>query len=80
MPRGDRVCSETLDLYERAMRESRGGPGADPRWRLEHYAMIPNIDFARPRDIGMSPSFYVNYVLHYGPELRDSILGPERRE
>lgn len=42
--------------------------------------MIPNIDFARPRDIGMSPSFYVNYVLHYGPELRDSILGPERRE
>ncbi len=77
---GDRGCREMLDLYERVMRETRHGPAADHRWRLEHCALISPADLMRARELGVSPSFHVNHVRHYGPELRDSILGAERAQ
>ncbi|MFQ5700013.1 MAG: amidohydrolase, partial [Myxococcota bacterium] len=74
---GDRGTREILDLYEQALtRHERG----DHRWRIEHCALISPDDLARARRLGVAPSFHVNHVHYYGPELRDAILGSERAE
>ena len=73
---GDRGCAEMLALYERVL----AGDTGDHRWRLEHCALVSPDDLQRAARVGVSPSFHVNHVLHYGPELRDSILGAERAE
>ena len=72
---GDRASREMLDLYAQVVDGKH-----DHRWRLEHCALISVDDLARAKDLGVSPSFHVNHVLHYGPELRDHIIGPERAE
>lgn len=71
---GDRGCSEMLDLYAEAL----GPHHRDLRWRLEHCALIRPSDLERAASLGVSPSFHVDHVRHYGPELRDAIIGPER--
>ena len=73
---GDRGCAEMLELYARVL----AGDSSDHRWRLEHCALVSPEDLQRAAAIGVSPSFHVNHVLHYGPELRDAILGRERAE
>ncbi len=72
---GDRGTREILDLYEKVL-----GPhaGADHRWRLEHCMLASEVDLRRALRLGVTPSFHVNHVRYYGPELRDSILGPAR--
>jgi len=72
---GDRGTREILDLYEHAL-GSRAGD--DHRWRLEHCALISPDDLARAARLGVVPSFHVNHVYYYGPELRDAIIGPDR--
>jgi predicted amidohydrolase YtcJ len=74
---GDRGTREILDLYEHAL---AAHPRPDHRWRLEHCALISRDDLARAARLGVVPSFHVNHVYYYGPELRDSLLGPERAE
>ena len=75
---GDRACRETLDLYSRVL---AGRPaGEQHRWRLEHCALITDDDLRRAAGLGVSPSFHVDHVRWYGPELRDSIIGAERAE
>jgi predicted amidohydrolase YtcJ len=74
---GDRGCREILDVYEQVLADVATN---DHRWRLEHCALVSRPDLARMATLGVSPSFHVNHVLHYGPELRDHILGPERSE
>ena len=74
---GDRGTREILDLYEHALGDD---PPADHRWRLEHCALIGREDLARAARLGVVPSFHVNHVHYYGPELRDAILGAERAE
>jgi len=74
---GDRGCREILDLYHVALGERAG---TDHRWRLEHCLLITGQDLARARAIGVSPSFHVDHLRWYGPELRDDILGPHRCE
>ncbi len=73
---GDRGCREILDLYAGALTHAPD----DLRWRLEHCALITDDDLRRAATMGVAPSFHVNHVLHYGPELRDAIIGPERAE
>ncbi len=75
---GDRGCREILDLYERAL--DRIGHGADHRWRLEHCALISGDDLRRSARLGVSPSFHVNHVRYYGPELDRDILGHDRAD
>jgi predicted amidohydrolase YtcJ len=72
---GDRGTREILDLYEYALGEHERD---DHRWRLEHCALISPEDLRRAARLGVTPSFHVNHVYYYGPELRDSILGEER--
>jgi predicted amidohydrolase YtcJ len=72
---GDRGSREILDLYEHAL---TGHERSDHRWRLEHCALVRPEDLERAARLGVTPSFHVNHVYYYGPELRDSILGPER--
>jgi predicted amidohydrolase YtcJ len=74
---GDRGTREILDLYEHAL-ESH--PRDDHRWRLEHCALISAKDLARAARLGVAPSFHVNHIHYYGPELRDSILGSARAD
>ncbi|MEE8557356.1 MAG: amidohydrolase [Myxococcota bacterium] len=72
---GDRGTREILDLYEHALTtHSR----SDHRWRLEHCALISSGDLQRAARLGVVPSFHVNHVYYYGPEIRDAILGPAR--
>ncbi len=72
---GDRGTRESLDLYEHALGEDAD---TDHRWRLEHCALISRDDVARAARLGVALSFHVNHIYYYGPELRDSIIGPER--
>ena len=73
---GDRACREILDLYDSVL-----PPDADDhRWRLEHCALITDADLARAAGMGVSPSFHVDHVRYYGPELASDIIGPERAE
>ena len=74
---GDRGTREMLDLYAHALGSHAR---ADHRWRLEHCALIGPADLERAARLGVAPSFHVNHVYYYGPELRDAILGPERAE
>lgn len=77
---GDRACREMLDLYASVLEPEGAAARQDHRWRLEHCALISEADLARAKALAVSPSFHVNHVLHYGPELRDEIIGPERAE
>jgi len=72
---GDRGCREILDLYTTALGERAR---SDHRWRLEHCLLISGHDLRRAKSIGVSPSFHVDHVHWYGPELRDDILGSDR--
>ncbi|HUW03689.1 MAG TPA: amidohydrolase [Acidimicrobiales bacterium] len=74
---GDRACREIVDLYEAVLTTSRP---ADHRWRLEHCALISGDELRRTAGLGVSPSFHVDHVRYYGPELRDEIIGAERAE
>jgi predicted amidohydrolase YtcJ len=74
---GDRGVREALDLYEHAL---GAHTRLDHRWRLEHCALISPDDLARAARLGVTPSFHINHVYYYGPELRDSIIGKERAE
>ena len=74
---GDRGSREILDLYEQVLTTHER---ADHRWRLEHCALISRSDLERAARLGVTPSFHVNHLYYYGPELRDSILGEERAE
>jgi predicted amidohydrolase YtcJ len=74
---GDRGSREILDLYEHALKSHER---RDHRWRLEHCALISNADLQRAARLGVAPSFHINHVHYYGPELRDSILGAARAE
>ena len=72
---GDRGAREILDLYETALASS---DRRDHRWRLEHCALIERDQLERAARLGVTPSFHMNHIYYYGPELRDEILGPER--
>ncbi len=72
---GDRGAREVLDLYQTAL---ASGDQDDHRWRLEHCALIERDQLERAARLGVTPSFHVNHIYYYGPELRDDILGPER--
>jgi len=74
---GDRGCREILDLYATALGSQSS---TDHRWRLEHCLLIDGDDLRRAKTLGVSPSFHVDHVHWYGPELRDHILGPQRCE
>ncbi|MFP6640758.1 MAG: amidohydrolase, partial [Myxococcota bacterium] len=74
---GDRGTRESLDLYERVLsRHER----PDHRFRMEHCALISQSDLERAARLGVTPSFHINHVYYYGPELRDEIIGSERAE
>ncbi len=72
---GDRACREMIGLYAQVL------DGADDhRWRVEHCALISAEELHRSSEIGVSPSFHVDHIRWYGPELVDDIIGAERGE
>lgn len=73
---GDRACREMLDFYATTLPPRPG----DHRWRLEHCALITGADLARAASLGVAPSFHIDHVRFYGPELASDIIGPERAE
>ncbi len=75
---GDKACRETLDLYAHVLADTPEGHSHG--WRLEHCALITDADLKKAAAMGVSPSFHVDHVRWYGPELRDSIIGPQRAD
>ena len=72
---GDRACREIVDLYAEVVDHR-----VDHRWRVEHCALVSPADLQRAAALGASPSFHVDHIRWYGPELASDILGPERAE
>jgi len=72
---GDRACREVVDLYAEIVDASD-----DHRWRVEHCALIDTDALYHSARIGVSPSFHVDHIRWYGPELVGEIIGPERGE
>ncbi len=72
---GDRACREMMELYARVLGPT---PPPDHRWRLEHCALITADTLADAASLGVSPSFHVDHIRWYGPELADHIIGPDR--
>ena len=72
---GDRACRETVALYAEIVDGS-----TDHRWRVEHCALIGADELRRSAEIGVSPSFHVDHIRWYGPELEADIIGPERAQ
>ena len=72
---GDRACREMVGLYAEVL-----GTADDHRWRVEHCALIGAEELHRSAEIGVSPSFHVDHIRWYGPELVSEIIGPERGE
>ncbi|MEQ8438848.1 MAG: amidohydrolase [Ilumatobacter fluminis] len=70
---GDRACREIVDLYAGVVGDDRSH-----RWRVEHCALFGRDDLHRAAAIGASPSFHVDHVRYYGPELAADLIGPER--
>lgn len=74
---GDRSSREMLDFYEEVLTDVSP---TDHRWRLEHCALTTADDLARARRLGVSPSFHVDHIRHYGPELEAEIIGRQRAD
>lgn len=72
---GDRACREIISMYADVVDGT-----TDHRWRVEHCALIGADELHRSARIGVSPSFHIDHVRWYGPELRSEIIGPERAE
>ena len=72
---GDRACREVVGLYAEVV-----DADVDHRWRVEHCALIGDDALAQSAGIGVSPSFHVDHIRWYGPELVGEIIGPERGE
>ncbi len=74
---GDRAIRDVIDVYEDVLAAS---PRDDHRHRIEHGGLFPIDEMDRASNLGLTPSWHVNYVYYYGDALRDEIIGPERAE
>ncbi len=74
---GERAEEQALNAIEAAQ---AAHPRVDARHRLEHDALITQAQIERAALAGVGISFFTNHVRHYGPAMRDAIIGPERAE
>ena len=71
---GDRTIDTVLDLYEQWFQEH---PIDDHRYRLEHCAMMSDAQIDRAVALGVTCSYFMPHIYHWGEVLRDEIFGPE---
>ena len=74
---GDAALDLTVGAYEKAL---AGAPAKDLRHRIEHCSLADEEHFRAMAQLGVSPSFLMNYVYYWGSALRDHILGPDRAD
>jgi len=72
---GDAALDRTVAAYRTVL---AGAPRRDLRHRIEHCSLADDGHFAAMAEAGVSPSFLMNHVYHWGAAFRDRILGPER--
>lgn len=72
---GDAAIEQVVTAYESAL---DGVVDRDLRHRIEHCSIPTDDHLRRMAARGVSPSFLMNHVLHWGRRFRDTILGPER--
>ena len=72
---GERAVDQFLDAVEAAQKNY---PRRDFRHRMEHCALITRAQLERAKQLGVTPSFYIDHVYYYGDALRQHIVGPER--
>ncbi len=71
---GEVALELVLDSFARVLAQY---PRADHRHRLEHGALITKDQLARARELGLTPSFFIDHVYFYGRGL-EQIVGSER--
>jgi predicted amidohydrolase YtcJ len=71
---GEVAVDATLRAFAQVLEES---PREDHRHRLEHNALITDEQLAKARDLGLTPSFFIDHIHFYGKGLHD-IVGPRR--
>ena len=74
---GDAAIDMVVAAYEAVLQS--GAPN-DRRHRIEHCSLAEDQHFARMAALGLSPSFLIDHVAHWGRTFRDNILGPERAD
>jgi len=71
---GDAAIDAVLDAYQPVLTH---GP-SELRHRIEHCSITDDGQLARMAELGLSPSFLIDHVGHWGRAFRDTLLGPER--
>jgi predicted amidohydrolase YtcJ len=71
---GDAAIDLALDAFEEVL----DGGGTDRRHRIEHCSITDDGQLARMAALGLSPSFLIDHVAHWGRAFRDTIIGPDR--
>jgi len=72
---GDAAIGSILDAYRRALRDD---PRNDHRHRVEHCQTAGEDQLDLMSEMGVTASFFVPHVWHWGDRHRDVFLGPER--
>lgn len=71
---GDLAVDETLDVYERLIRDHGL---VDHRFRLEHVGAMAPAQFSRAAELGVTVSLFVDHITYWGEVLVDDLFGPE---
>lgn len=73
---GDAALDLTVGAYRAAL---TGAPRKDLRHRIEHCSLADDGHFAAMAELGVSPSFLMNHIYHWGDAFED-ILGQDRAD
>lgn len=74
---GDAAIDDALQAIWEAQRDY---PREDTRHRIEHCQMIRPDQFETAKEIGVTPSFFVDHVYYWGDRHLEIFLGQERAE
>ena len=72
---GDAAISSVVDAFAQVLEP---GGGLHLRDRIEHCSFAHDDDLARMARLGLSPSFLMNHVYHWGRAFADNIVGPAK--
>lgn len=74
---GDKSIDMALDAYEKTIKALNL---KNPRFRLEHCALMRKDQVARAMALDVLVSFFPNHIYYWGEAIRDNLFGPELAE
>jgi len=72
---GDAAIDDILFAYEAAQKKT---PRSDCRHRIEHCQTVREDQLDKIRELGVTPSFFVQHTYYWGDRHEQIFLGPER--